>query len=78
MNQEYQQYDCVYSYHQYEGLSDWLGKIIKLEEIDHKNLCTIQKIILSFHVPLNTFGLTYAPSLMNFSLLLEKMQYEKP
>jgi hypothetical protein len=22
--------------------------------------------------------LTYAPSLMNFSLLLEKMQYEKP
>jgi hypothetical protein len=75
MNEEYQQYGCVYSYHQYEGFSDWLGKIIKLEEIDHKKLFKIQKFVLGSHVPLNTFGLTYVPSLMKFSLLLEKIQY---
>jgi hypothetical protein len=41
MDEEYRQYDCVYSYDQYEGFNDWLGKVIKLEEIHHKKLCKI-------------------------------------
>ncbi len=45
MNEECHQYDCVYSYHQYEGFNGWLDKIIKLEEIDHKKLCKIQKFV---------------------------------